>query len=343
MNWFQVAGRIAVVGMVLFGAIRAAAEPSEYILYVSNERSGDVTVIDGMTDEVTATFPVGKRPRGIRCSPDGKTVLVALSGSPRMAPGVDRERPPADKSADGIGVIDRAEQKVVRKLSVGSDPEQFAFSKDGKLIVVANEDTATASIFDLAAGRVLSEVKVSEEPEGVTTNPVSGEVYVTCEEEGEVYVIDPLRRTALAHFAVGARPRSTAFLPNGARAYVPSEGEASISVVDTSKRAVVGTIKLEGTVMPMDAVVSPDGRELFVSTGRGNSIAVIETATDKPVASIPVGERVWGIALSPDGSKLYTANGASNDISVVDTKTRTELKRIKVGDGPWGIAVAPKL
>jgi YVTN family beta-propeller protein len=95
--------------------------------------------------------------------------------------------------------------------------------------------------------------------------------------------------------------------------------------------------------MPMDARVSPDGRELYVSTGRGNSVVVIDTATDKLVATIPVGERVWGIALSPDGSKLYAANGASNDISVIDVKARKELKRIKVGDGPWGIAVAPKL
>ena len=57
------------------------------------------------------------------------------------------------------------------------------------------------------------------------------------------------------------------------------------------------------------------------------------------VATIPVGNRVWGIALDPGGTKLYTANGASNDVSVVDLKARKELRRIKVGDGPWGIAV----
>ena len=56
-------------------------------------------------------------------------------------------------------------------------------------------------------------------------------------------------------------------------------------------------------------------------------------------SAIPVGNRVWGIALDPSGTKLYTANGASNDVSVVDVKSRKELRRIKVGDGPWGIAV----
>src|SRR5438552_4134178 len=50
-------------------------------VYVTNEASGDVTVIDAGSDRVIATIPVGKRLRGIQVSPNGKTVYVALSGS----------------------------------------------------------------------------------------------------------------------------------------------------------------------------------------------------------------------------------------------------------------------
>ena len=89
----------------------------------------------------------------------------------------------------------------------------------------------------------------------------------------------------------------------------------------------------------MGSVVSANGKEVYVSTGRGDGVAVIDSATNSLVTTIPVGKRAWGIAVSPDGSKLYTANGASNDVSVVDLKTRKELKRIKCGDGPWGIAI----
>jgi YVTN family beta-propeller protein len=89
----------------------------------------------------------------------------------------------------------------------------------------------------------------------------------------------------------------------------------------------------------MGTAISLDGKELYVTTGRGNSVAVVDTQTNALVASIPVGARVWGIALSPDGGKIYTANGASDDVSVIDVKTRKELKRVKAGDGPWGIAI----
>src|SRR5437667_10649496 len=123
-------------------------------------------VINGGTDAVIATFKVGKRPRGIHAAPDGKRLFVTLSGSPRMAPGVDENRAPADKRADGLGVIDPAARKLVDRWHVGSDPEQFAISKDGKFAFIANEDDASASIVDRSSGQAHGKITVSEGPEG---------------------------------------------------------------------------------------------------------------------------------------------------------------------------------
>ena len=102
-----------------------------------------------------------------------------------MAPGVDENRAPADKSADGLGVIDPVARKLIDRWHVGSDPEQFAISKDGRFATIANEDDASTSIVDLGSGQSHGKIKVSEEPEGVGVNPGNGEVYVTCEEKGE--------------------------------------------------------------------------------------------------------------------------------------------------------------
>src|SRR2546430_1485127 len=204
-----------VVGAVM---CLAKAESTSYLVFVSNERSGDVSVIDGATDDVVATFKVGKRPRGIHGTPDGTRVFVTLSGSPRVAPGVDENRAPADKSADGLGVIDPVTRKLIDRWHVGSDPEQFAISKDGKFAFIANEDDASALIVDLNSGQPRGKVKVSAEPEGVAVNPTNGEVYVTCEEKGEVFVIDPGQQRVIAKIDTGGRPRSLAFLPNGSRA-----------------------------------------------------------------------------------------------------------------------------
>ena len=329
---------ISLIVCALLAAGTRADLPS-YFVFVSNERSGDVTVIDGNNDEVVVTFPVGKRPRGIHATPDAKRLFVTLSGSPRMAPGLDENRAPADKRADGLGVIDPVARKLIDHWHIGSDPEQFAISRDGKFAFIANEDDASASIVDLDSGQSRAKIKVSEEPEGVGVNPSNGEVYVTCEEKGEVFAIDPDQQRVIAKIDTGGRPRSVAFSPDGSRAYVACENRGYIEVIDARSHKLLSKIQLPTGSLPMGTAVSHDGKELYVSTGRGNAIAIIDTQKNEVSTTIPVGNRVWGIALDPSGTKLYTANGASNDVSVVDLKSRKELRRIKVGDGPWGIAV----
>src|SRR5437773_8954040 len=216
-----------VVGAVI---CLATAESTSHLVFVSNERAGDVSVIDGATDDVVATFKVGNRPRGIHGTPDGTRVFVTLSGSPRMAPGVDENRAPADKTADGLGVIDPAARKLIDRWRVGSDPEQFAISKDGKFAFIANEDDASASIVDLESGQSRGKVKVSDEPEGVGVNPGNGEVYVTCEDKSEVFVMIPDQQRVIAKMGTGGRPRSVAFLPDGSRAYVACENGGYLEI-----------------------------------------------------------------------------------------------------------------
>src|SRR6202051_3043572 len=92
-------------GVSLAGCSQVPAG-SSYRVYISNEGSGDLTVIDPVKMEALATLPLGKRARGIHPSADGKTIYVALSGSPFAPPGVDESTlPPPDKSADGIGIF----------------------------------------------------------------------------------------------------------------------------------------------------------------------------------------------------------------------------------------------
>jgi len=67
-----------------------------YEVFVSNEKEGTLTVIDGSSQQAVATIPVGKRPRGVHPSPDGKLLYVALSGSPITGP------PPLDAQGNPI-------------------------------------------------------------------------------------------------------------------------------------------------------------------------------------------------------------------------------------------------
>jgi YVTN family beta-propeller protein len=73
-------------------------------VFVSNEDGGSVAIVDAGRGEVVATVPVGKRPRGLRLSPDGRTLYVACG-------------PDGD-----LAVIDAARGKVRARVKVGGSP-----------------------------------------------------------------------------------------------------------------------------------------------------------------------------------------------------------------------------
>jgi len=289
---------------------------------------------------------LGKRPRGIHVSPDHKLLYIALSGSPIGGPNVDESTlPPPDKSADGIGVFDIAQNKVVRTIEGGSDPENFAVSKDGKWIYVSNEDDDVVSFIDLVSGKLVPPtIKTGDEPEGVSLTADGKLIYSTNEADGTVSVIDPNARALIKTFKVGRRPRNVVFMPDGVHAYVNAENDGNLGIIDMSKNEMDGTVPLgtPGEIKPMGLALSLDAKKLYVTTGKGKKVFVIDTATNQILTSFEVGQRPWGIALSPDGKTLFTANGPSQDVSIIDTATNTVTKKVKATGGPWGIQIVNK-
>ena len=176
-----------------------------------------MVVIDPAAGTVVGSLAVGKRPRGLRVLDDGQRVFVALSGSPIAGPGVDESKlPPADRKADGIGMVDLKAMQVARVLRSGQDPESFALSLDEKTAYVSNEDAAEMSVVDVASGEIRARVPVGEEPEGVRMRPDGKVVYVTCEGDNSVVAVDTATLKEIARVKTGARPRDIAFTRDGA-------------------------------------------------------------------------------------------------------------------------------
>jgi YVTN family beta-propeller protein len=331
---------IMVLALTVAPAIGADAS---FRVFVTNEGSGDLTVIDGRRREVIATIPLGKRPRGITADARGNRLFVALSGSPLAGPGIEESTlPPADKDADGIGVVDTRTLTLDRVLRGVSDPEQVAVSGDGRRLYVASEDTGKGVAIDIATGAVLAQLSVGGEPEGVTVHPNRSIAYFTSETGNSISLVDTAKLQVLQTIQVGQRPRDVAVSRDGSRTYVTGETDASLTVIDGQSGAVFRRLKVPGDgARPKGVVVSRDGRRIFVSTGRGGEIVAFDASTLKVLGSVRVGARPWGLALSPDDRYIYAADGPSDEVSVVATDKMQVEATIKVGKRPWGVVVVP--
>lgn len=325
----------------------SVAAPSAGRAYVSNEDGQTVTVLDTHDGSVVATVPVGKRPRGLKLSRDGSVLYVAVSGLPKCPPSVpDAEcaKLKHDLGADGIAMIDTATLMVRGLLKSGSDPEEFDLSRDGKRLFISNEDSARATVLDTGTGSIVGTIPAGHEPEGVRVSPNGKWVLVTSETDSTVSIIDSSSLKVLKTVHVGLRPRDAAFTPDSKTAYVSGEGDASLSRVPIpSGEPVTRVLQLSQKARPMGVVFDAARKRIYVSTGRGGTVAVVqvEGGGGKLLKEIPVGARPWGIALSHDGRRLYTANGSSDDVTIIDTSSLSVVKKVSVGKGPWGVVVGP--
>ena len=317
--------------------------------YVSNEDGHSVTVIDTQSAAVVATIAVGKRPRGLKLDRSGSRLFVAVSGLAKCPPSVPDEecaKLERDLAADGITVVDTSLHKVIKVLPAGSDPEQFDVSADGRRLYVANEDAGLTSVVDIDSGAILKRIAVGREPEGVVVAPNGRWVLVTNESDNSVTIIDARTHEVVKSVQVGKRPRDMAFTADSSSAYVSGEFDASLYRIGVpGGEPVERLLQLRKEARPMAVVLDARRNRLYVSTGRGGTVAVVDIAGRRNafelVTEIPVGTRPWGMALSEDGRFLYTANGPSNDVSVVDTTTLSTVKRIAVGRSPWGVVLGP--
>ncbi len=290
-------------------------------IFVTNERSNDISVINGSTLEVEATIAIGDRPRGIGLSPDGKELYVAVS------------------EENLIAVVDPSSLEVLRKFQSGSDPETFAVHPNGN-IYISNEDDAKATAFNPKDGSQVAEIPVGLEPEGVAISPTGKHVIVTSESTNMLHVIEVPSHNIVANILVGARPRSAVFNKAGDLAYSTSEISGEVKKVDMKEFKILSKAKIaDEKAKPKDILLSNDEKTIYVAGGRANQILVMDADKMELIKGIPVGKRTWGLAKTRDGKRIFTTDGVSGTVSVIDTDSNTNIKTIEVGKFPWGVVV----
>ncbi len=79
----------------------------------------------------------------------------------------------------------------------------------------------------------------------------------------------------------------------------------------------------------------------YITNESSGTVSVIDITTNTVVATIPVGNNPFGVAVNPAGTRVYVTNGGSNNVSVLDTAANTLIATVAVGNIPQGVAVNP--
>ncbi len=85
--------------------------------------------------------------------------------------------------------------------------------------------------------------------------------------------------------------------------------------------------------------LTPDGKQLWVTSVADGGFCVYDLSTRKTSPMIHVGKCPNWVAFSPDGKYCAVSTSDTNDCSIIDADTHREVARVKVGKGPKRVRV----
>jgi YVTN family beta-propeller protein len=80
--------------------------------------------------------------------------------------------------------------------------------------------------------------------------------------------------------------------------------------------------------------------KVYVGLFKDDAVAVIDTAQNTVVGTIPVPKGPHGLVITPDGRKVYVSSDGASTVSVIDTGSDRVIATIEVGANPHGLAVS---
>jgi YVTN family beta-propeller protein len=243
--------------------IGIAVNPSTSKVYVVNEFSNTVSVIDTNTDTVKSTISLGNFPYGIDINPLNNRIYITNRGS------------------NTVSVLDGSVDTKLHDITVGKSPVGIAVNPSANWIYVTNLDDGTMSVIDGITNEVIDVISVGKTPYGVAVNPLSNKIYVTDIITNTVTVIDGETNEISAKIAVGKKPTGLAIdIPDkkgeNNRLYVANYDSDSVSVIDTATNEVTNNITSVGD-SPVGMAVNSISNKLYVSNIASNTVAVIDT------------------------------------------------------------------
>src|SRR5690349_14519967 len=106
------------------------------------------------------------------------------------------------------------------------------------------------------------------------------------------------------------------------------------------RRAYVTALSFACAFVLSSAAARAELVRVYITNSAGDSIHVIDPATNKVVQEIKGIEAAHGIGFAPDGSKVYVSNESTSTLDVFDRTSGKLIKKVALSDHPNNIAVA---
>lgn len=264
-------------------------------IYVANNLSNDVSVVDKNTYAITATISVGTKPSHLAVDPVNNIIWVANS------------------SSNDVSFIDSNTDSVLGTIGVGTRPVGIEYYNG--YIYVANLLSNDITIIDASTNTISSTISSIATPRNFAVDTDLNNLWISGVGPDYVAIIDLDTNTLSGSVSVGTNPYDVVYDPDNKHIYVANYSSANVSIFDTTNETIIATVSV-GT-NPSNLTYDSLKSRIYVSNfGSGNlsvleNLSVVNTVT---TAGVP-----RGLEYDKQSAKIYLSNDSLDALQVIET------------------------
>jgi YVTN family beta-propeller protein len=258
-------------------------------LYFTNESRSTVDVVDGSTLAMIARIPLTGHPNNIAISKDGTRVYAGIA----QAPGA-------------VDVIDTVSLTRAKSIPVKGAVHNVYVTPDGKFIVSGSVASRWMTVLDQATETVAWELQMSSGIRPMefekAADGTTSRIFVQLSDYHGIAVVDFKQRKEVSRFEMadiptehkhteglqGAPAHGLAITADGKKLFATSKWYGQLYAYSLPDLKPLGSVHVGQH--PEWITLSPDNKSAYIAAAGDNTVSVVDTATLKEIARIPVGQ-----------------------------------------------------
>ncbi len=235
-----------------------------------------------------------------------------------------------NQNSQELSILDLDARTLVSNIPIPGKPAGVAVDGAGHVFTVSPDSKVVRRLDQ--DGAILAEAQLDGGPIGIVFDAGQFRVFVSDWYNARIWVMDAQTLETVRMLETGSAPAGLTVSDDGRWLASADRDSDQVSIFDLETldlhlRPTVGT-------RPFGLRFSPDGR-LFVANVGTNDVTVIDPTSGETLATVPVGERPYGVAFAQ--GRAFVTNQYADTVSVIDLDTLAMIETVDVGEYPEGI------
>ena len=238
-----------------------------------------------------------------------------------------------------VQVLDATTGKTIGTITDTKGVHGIAIAKDLNKGFISNGRDTSVTVFDLKKLTTIEKIKVTgKNPDAILYDPFTHRVFTFNGRDSNATVINAKTDKVIGTIALCGKPEFSVTDDNG-KIYVNIEDKSKLCMINPATMKVEQTWSVAPGEEPSGLAIDTKTHRLFSVTDK--LMVIVDALTGKVITTLPIGDRVDGVAFDPIKKRAYSSNGDGTltVVQEVNENTFKVIENVKTQTGARTITV----